>query len=168
MSNTMGLSAPWVTFYREIDALFGGDPEIKITYYEDDYTICLYVNNEEKAEALSQLLPNEKKFGNVVLKIKVLPANEAVDENIELFQRAFSGNPAVAFIHTATDPTGGKLHFVVFEKKVVQFFNDNLRDIAGNESTLFQEIARDVFGDYVNISFCTDPSDTTIASAKQD
>lgn len=31
----VGLSSPWVTYYREIVALFGDDPDIKIEYYTD-------------------------------------------------------------------------------------------------------------------------------------
>ena len=47
-------------------------------------------------------------------------------------------------------------NYVVFENKVVQFFNDDLSDIHGNKSTLYQEIAKDIFGDCDNIYFCTD------------
>jgi hypothetical protein len=43
----------------------------------------------------------------------------------------------------------------VFEKKVVQFFNDQLDDINGNKSTLYQDIAKDVFEKHEGVYFCT-------------
>ena len=48
------------------------------------------------------------------------------------------------------------LTYVVFTNKVVQFFNDNLNDIYGNVTTLYQEIASDVFDIESGVFFCTD------------
>ena len=47
------------------------------------------------------------------------------------------------------------LTYVVLKKEVVQFFNDNLNDIHGLETTLYQTIAKDVF-DGTGVFFCTD------------
>ena len=46
--------------------------------------------------------------------------------------------------------------YVVFKNRVVQFFNDNLNDIYGNISTLYQEIASDVFKEISGVNYCTD------------
>lgn len=46
--------------------------------------------------------------------------------------------------------------FIVFQNKVVQYWNDDLGDINGNCSTLYQTVAKDVFGDVEGIFFCTD------------
>lgn len=44
--------------------------------------------------------------------------------------------------------------------KVVQYFNDDLGDAHGVCSTLYQEIAKDVFGEHEGIFFCTNlPAD---------
>ena len=69
------LSAPWVVYYREIEALFGADPEITITIDEENYSVKLYVNNDEKAEALDKLLPTERIYGNVTVRTAVIPGN---------------------------------------------------------------------------------------------
>ena len=75
----MKLSSPWVEFYREIEALFAQDDEVKVVYEEEKNEVKLYVENARKADALAQLLPTEKTFGNVVLKITVIPANGLVE-----------------------------------------------------------------------------------------
>lgn len=72
----LNLSAPWCTYYREINELFGNDPEIKIEFDEEEPEIKMYVRNHEKADALTRLLPVTKAFGWVELKITVIPANE--------------------------------------------------------------------------------------------
>lgn len=54
------LSPPWVIFYQQIKALFEKDPNIKIVYDEDEQKISLFVDNANKADALTRLLPTEK------------------------------------------------------------------------------------------------------------
>lgn len=70
------ISAPWVLFYRKIEALFKNDPEVRVIF--DDEESCdvkLYVENAGKADALMKLLPTVKDFGNVLLTVTVIPAN---------------------------------------------------------------------------------------------
>lgn len=150
----VGLSAPWVKFYRELDALFTDDPEVHVVFDEDQFLVKLYVENVDKAEALMQLLPAEKTFGNVTLKITVVPANNTDVTKLELFQKAFSGNPALSYVRAVQGMFD--INYVVFQNKVVQFFNDDMSDVHGLCSTLYQEIAKDVFGDSLGVYFCTD------------
>ena len=152
----LSLSAPWVTYYREVEALFEDDPEVNVVYNEDDNELKLYVNNSTKAEALTQLLPVEKQFGNVTLKITVIPANNTKSTKISLFQDAFKDNPALAYIKTIDGIFSNPISYVVFEGKVVQYFNDSMADINGVCSTLYQDIAKNVFGEQDGIFFCTD------------
>ena len=155
----MKLAPPWITFYNEVQAMFGEDPEIKVVLDDadtDEMIIKLYVDNQVKADALEQILPIEKKFGNISVYFEVLPSNKAITK-IQLFQKAFENNPAFKFTYSAPH-MGGNFpgNYVVFENKVVQFFNDELTDIHGNKSTLYQEIAKDIFEDHDGIYFCTD------------
>jgi len=155
------LSSPWQEFFNELEALFAADDDVKLSFDDgEEKKIILRVNGEEKASALSKLLPEEKVFGNVSVCIEVVPSNDG-DREIDLFRDAFSGNPAVSFIKTVPDPYGNKVDFVVFQNKVVQFFNDNMADINGNKSTLFEDIARDVF-DGAGVFFCTDTESKVI------
>ena len=61
------ISSPWVLYYRELEVLFGEDPDIHIEYDEDENVITFYVEGTEEADSLTQLLPTEKVFGNVIV-----------------------------------------------------------------------------------------------------
>ena len=151
----MKLSPPWITFVNEVKALFGADPEIKIVYDNETYTLKLFVDDSDKAMALAKLLPEKKDFGNVELKVIIVPANVddyAIDQ---VFNKAFEGNPVLSYT-AAYDSPFGKVSYAVFQKKVVQFFNDQMDDINGNKSMLFQDIAKDIFGSDHGIFYCTE------------
>ena len=152
------LSAPWFTYIREVEALFGEDPEITISYIEDPLTMKLYVDNATKADALAQLLPDEKVFGETVLTIIVIPSNDLSTSKAALFEAAFEGNPIFSDMIDVEGVYTNPIHYCVFAKEVVQFWNDSLADPHGNVSTLYQDIADDVFEDIDTggVIFCTD------------
>ena len=155
MTDKVGLASPWVTYARKIYELFGADPDIQVIFNEEENDIKLYVEDTAKAEALTELLPEMKEFGEVILTITIVPANEK-QSKVKLFRKAFEGNPIVSYIETVEDLFSNPLSYVVFENEVVQFFNDNLGDIHGLTSTLYENIARDIFDDTEGILFCTD------------
>ena len=155
----MKISAPWFNYYREIKALFEGDPEVKVFYDDDEKTLKLYVDNGRKADALAKLLPEKKVFGNVEVKIVIVPSNKT-QSTISLIADAFEGNSALADIHHVETPFGS-FDYVVFKSKIVQYFNDDISDINGNRSTLYQEIARDVF-ENSGVCFCTEAVDEKV------
>lgn len=151
----MKLSAPWVEFYRELEALFAQDPEVKVVYEEENNEVKLFVETARKADALTQLLPAEKTFGNVTMKITVVPANNLEVSKADLIAEAFDGNPALSYVQHVNAVVGA-FDYAVFQNKVVQFFDDNLSDINGNKSTLYENIAKDVFGSDIGVFFCTE------------
>lgn len=110
------------------------------------------------------LLPFEKKFGNVSLDIIIIPSNNNKVEKVDLttaqdyFEAAFENNPVFAFTRVIQGIFTNTLTYVVFKNRVVQFFADNLNDIHGNISTLYQELAKDVFNmdNISGVLFCTD------------
>lgn len=161
----LNLSAPWTNFYREIQALFKDDPDIQLVYDEDNYVVKMFVEGEEKAEALSKLMPTERAFGNVILRVQVIPANEDEVSRVDLFQKAFKGNPVFSYAKTTElTPMSFGASYVVFKNKVVQYFNDDLSDVNGLRSTLYQDIADDVFGTYDGVYFSTEIGDDPIVS----
>ena len=155
MRENIKLSSPWVTYYKEIVAMFGEDPDIKIDFDEAENTVKLFVNGQDKADALTQLLPMEKEFGNVVLYIEVIPANKQPSK-IDVYRKAFDGNPAFSYSATIEGIMSNPISYLVFRNKVVQFYNDDLGDINGNKNTLYQDIAEDLFENHDGICFCTD------------
>lgn len=155
------LAPPWVTFVNEVKALFDEDPQVRVVYDNDTVGLKLYVEDAKKAEAIRMLLPLSKLYGNVSLDITVIPANVGNYDFSkytfgQLFDAAFDGNPVYSFSRDIDSVFTNVLTYVVFTNRVVQFFNDNLNDIYGNMTTLYQEIASDVFDIESGVFFCTD------------
>ena len=152
----LNLSAPWEIFYKKLEAMFGGDPEITLNINRDTNIVMFYVRNTDKAEALTELLPVQKEFGNITVEIRVVPANQDNRSLAETYETAFKDNPAFVY---ASDGDGTQIGegttFVVFAREVVQYFNDSLDDINRIESTLYQDIAKDIFDDD-EARYCTD------------
>ena len=161
MKEKMKMSAPWVTFFREVKALFEEDPDVGVTMVDDtgdssQKAINLYVDNADKADALMKLLPECKKFGGTTVNINVIPCNKLSESAESLYVRAFAGNPAFSQAISISDVFVNPITYVVFANKVVQYWNDNLGDPHGNVSTLYQDIASDVFEDRGGVLFCTE------------
>lgn len=152
-------SSPWITYYREVNELFRRDKDVLVVYDEENTELKIYVNDQTKADAIRFLIPIKKEFGNVTLKIDVIPSNgkqlRGIDTSnvLSIACNAFTNNDAVYMV---TDVGAVfNLVYVIFRKEVVQYFDDNIGDAYGNCSTLYETIARDVFND-IGIKFCTD------------
>lgn len=163
---TLKLSSPWVIYYKELCALFGKDDDVHIVFDEESNTVKLYVEDEQRAAAIESLLPVEKHFGDVTLYINVYPANYkestankfvSVPSNAaDIFRMAFSRNPVLSFVREVRLLYNNPMTYVVFRNEVVQYFNDNLGDIYGQCSTLYENIARDVLETPDGVYYCTD------------
>lgn len=151
----MKLSAPWITYYRQLEALFEKDPAIQVKFDEDDLVVRLYVEGSDKAEALGTLLPSNVSFGNVTVTISVIPANKSTNK-IDLLKKAFEGNPVFSYATTIEGVMTNPISYVVFEPEVCQFWNDNLHDPHGLVSDLYENIARTIIGEDDGVCFTTD------------
>lgn len=153
----LNLSSPWVIFYREIEALFKYDKEIEVKFDEETMTIKLFADSsQKKIDALTKILPQEKTFGNVTVKIEVVPANFEFKNDAAILEAAFKGNPALGCIDTKSTMFG-KMHYAMFKRDVVQFYVDTMKDPKGLRSTLYEDIARDVFeGTVKGVNYCTE------------
>lgn len=148
------IAPPWIQYVNKLVALFGKDPEIHLDYKNDEHTVTMRVDNHEKAEALIKLLPAAKEFGNVTLNINIVPCNN-LDSKEDLYLAAFNGNPAFAFTRSVEGVFTNPITYVVFSREVVQYYNDDLGDLFGNCTTLYQDIAKDLFGGEEGVFFCT-------------
>lgn len=152
------LSPPWITFQKELYELFKDDPELTISITPEDaepLEFEIETPNMEKAQALAQILPPEKTFGNNKLKIIIKVRNEKPDP-AKLFRKAFANNPVVTDVITINPGSTNAFTYVMFKNKVIQFWNDNLNDPHGNMTTLYQTIAEDVFKPFGGIYYSTD------------
>lgn len=156
------LSPPWITYINKLQALLDGDPQIAFNIDSSVPSVTISGHNGDKNAALLKLLPSEKAFGNITLKIIVDGpiANRAFVSNKELFETAFDKNPA--FAYCVAPAAEGYFYidftYVVFKNCVVQFFNDNLNDAHGIISTLYQDIASEIFenANLTGVYYCTD------------
>ncbi len=149
--------SPWVVYYNQIKALFEKDPDITTEFNADDLVIVIKVDNMEKAEALAKIMPMSKSFGGIMVSIRVVPANANVGEYLaDCFETAFTGNDAFSHITMVPDVFSNPMSFCVFKKEVVQYPDDNIFDEHGVCSTLYQDIAKKIFGEVDGVFFCTD------------
>lgn len=156
MANALNVSPPWITYYHYLDAIFADDREVTVTYDNEEHEIKLLVNGQDKADSIDRLIVHEVDFGNVKLKVTVVPSND--DSMASIVRKAFAGNDAVEAIIDGGDkgiPFFDDRVFVLFRPEVVQFFNDNLNDFYGLETTLYQTIAREVFDAGASVAFGT-------------
>lgn len=152
------LSPPWYTFAKELAMLFQYDDEVEVADRIDiDQTIVVEVNApEDKFEALRLLIPDKKTFGNVIVNIEVQHVRDKmVPLPEDVFKVAFRNNPVATVVNRQASEITPSQTFVMFKKEVVQFFNDDISDYHGNKSTLYEDIARDVFPN-AGVYFCTD------------
>ena len=139
-------------------ALFEQDPEIHFDFNDEDDELIMRVDNPTKAAALDELLPGSVKFGDVTLYITVVPGNVTYTK-ADLFRIAFTGNPAFSFVESINDDEtiSFPANYCVFKNEVVQFPADDLSSYYGVKSTLYEDIAKEVFdGRHDGVYFCTD------------
>lgn len=158
------IAAPWTTYINKLQAMFDGDPQIAFNVDWQAPSVTIACNNGIKNAALLLLLPSEKTWGKVTLQIVIdgPVANCVFESPVKLFNAAFEGNPAFAQVVAPVEEGYFYVDFcyVIFKNCVVQFFNDNLNDAHGLLSTLYQDIAAEIFEDASynlgNVHFCTD------------
>lgn len=83
---------------------------------------------------------------------------DADDEPIYILQTALTGNDIFDKIEIV-EMDDVYFYFCIFKKKVIQYFNDVLSDPNGNESTLAQNIAPQIFDIKSPIMYCTETTD---------
>lgn len=168
--------SPWIDFYHKTQAMFEQDDNVTVVFDEDETTMKLYVKEQEKADAIQKLLPTSVAFGNVTLNIQVYPGNgniwahangctssfdpDSGEYVANLFKAAFHRNSALRYTHVVDGFMGFYATYIVFEKKVVQYHNDDIGDFDGKRSTLYQEIAKEIFVANPGVYYCTAVEDS--------
>ena len=151
------VSPPWITHIHYIEQIFGDDPDVTVISNEELRPVRLFVDGQDKADAIAKLIKQKVEFGNETLTIEVVPCNDKTLAST--VRKAFAGNEAVARIIDGSEspvPFYDDRVFVLFKPEVVQFFNDNLTDFYGNENTLHYLMAREVFDAGPSVAFGTD------------
>lgn len=169
----VNLSAPWVEHYRKLQELFRLDRDVNVVFDAEAMKIQVYVDNTEKAEALEKILLPEVTFGNVTVPIIVIPANnprvtysfrylrsfsDGEDFSVEgKYRAAFSTNGVVEAVVPAVGIGGQQILFILFGPFIAQYYNDDIGDLYGLHTTVFEDIARDVCVKEAGVFYCTSP-----------
>lgn len=155
------LSAPWEIYCRKVQALFSKDPEIAVSgiaQRSGTRVMTIQTCNMDKYNALMQVFPTVKFFGDAALQIDIrLPNEDEFKLDLQnLMEDLFDGNEAVDKVCVSLDPFGNEQTYVMFKPEVMQFFNDNIRDYNGICTTVAENLARDVLEkDAEQVNFCT-------------
>lgn len=170
----VNLSAPWVQYYRKLEAMFRNDRNVTVVFDGTDIHCDLYVDGEEKAEALTKLLKPIAEFGNVIMPVIVHPSNGIKDMYgpkpyvwrsghiartpyaQDVHYIALNTNSAMNSVEYKYGPGGAVFTYVIFSPLVVQYFADDISDYYGHVSTLYEDIARDIFVEETGVYYCTD------------
>ncbi len=163
------LSPPWFLHYRKIEAMFKNDPGVHVILDDtDEKRIKVYVDDTTKALAIQYLLNPVVEMGSVKVFVDVIFPNhtdyhaysavQATDIQ-DLFRTAFIMNRAFRYATRLDGVFSNPIYYVVFEKTVVQYFTDDIGDIHGICSTLYQDLAADIFNHIDGVQYCTDIDD---------
>lgn len=153
------MSSPWISYIHMIEALFGKDPDIRIEYTNDYSSESpsrkMYVNSDDKARALRELIPRLMCFGNVTLYVWI--GHDARNmSSAEIIRNALKGNPLFdEVMEIQPEGSSNTFTYAMFAPEVVQFWDDNLGDPHGNVSALAQDVARKLFKELPGVYYCT-------------
>lgn len=151
----VSLSPPWITKAKELEALFGVDPDIDVKYNDEVKEVIIESVNTFKIMALQKILVPSVTFGNVTLTIKCLVKDNAGDDVTSLIKTAFAGNPHFSQVITAATPYGDQT-YALFKKEVIQFYNDDTSDYYGNWNGLAEDILREVVNENIRVNIGTE------------
>ena len=162
MDKTM-ISPPWYTLYHKFEEMFGDDPEITldIDQKEDGMHIIFESRNSTKLDALEKMLKPSFNYGNVNVFLDFRVSNDSADSMYDLAIDAFSGNPMFEDIFPRSFMPGLQPDqvCVILQKKVIQFFNDNLDDFYGNLNLLPTDVAKEIFIENAALQFSISDND---------
>ena len=144
MSN-LDIQSPWVVYAKACEKLFELDPDVTVEYDNDTPMLTLRVRGEDKAESISQVLPDEARFGNVSMPIDVIPANEDDLSTADHLRRAFAGNPVLCGVEEYPIVPGGPcMTYALFTPSVAQIECDNAGSPYGIRTATLEELAKEV------------------------
>ena len=147
---SIALSPPWWGTQRLYANSFGASPCITVQDLEEKsskkYILRIDACQDAVAEALATILKRKWSFGRVKVYVRVygpegaqarpLPLGAGSYEELKaLLEKAMLDNPYFVAVREVENPmTHEAVLFVECTKEVIQFWNDNLGDLYGNEN----------------------------------
>lgn len=173
----VSLSAPQYELYEKVRATLGGDPYVRIPEMIEDgkhYIINIITVKGKQAYALKELLKTRYEFGNIIVDIVISSQEQSDVHEVEqnpkglkkLVDWALGSNfyYVLSLIIDRSNPYIPPMYgdvALVFRKKIVRYYVDDMYDAYGvtNEiaAEAFREILKESFFGDLSLSFSTNP-----------
>ena len=153
------LSPPWYTFWNKVNSALGNDPNVSVGPLDtssNPYVIQVSVSDQNKANALATIVQRNQVFGNVGVQVQILyqgqqavpVAVSSAQQLAQVVQKALFNNAWLVEVQFRSLTPGSKQEvvFPIFQKAVIQFFNDDLSDYYSN----FNGVVDSVFANVLN------------------
>jgi hypothetical protein len=153
------LSPPWYTFWNQVNSALGNDPDITVgplNTGSNPYGIAVNVSGSDKARALATIVQSQQTFGNVVVQVQIFYQGQqaapiaitSAQQLVQVVQMALGGNGWFVEVQSRplTPISKAQVIFPIFQKSVIQFYNDDLSDYYSN----FNGVVASVFSEVLN------------------
>lgn len=161
------MSPPWDGYMNMLASFFKGDTRVRVGSCDGRRVGTIEVFDGDMYQALEQVLNKKLRFGNVVLRIDIVPANclrgkgdvlnikERDYTDLAALKVVLSKNPAFAKIISRKTELGNFV-FCMFKPVVLMWYNDNLGSPYKQTTSVYEDAALHVFKD-CGVSFATEP-----------
>ena len=153
----LGLSAPWVTYQGMVATLFKDDPDITVSYLDnDEKSFTVSTSNADKFMLLNKYLKPSADFGGVTVKVNLeYTGTDPIKRGIaDDMKKLFAGNSILEDVMEADTPFGD-MTYLLFKRDAVGFYNDNLTNPWGNSNYLACDVAKAVLNPMTGVNFTT-------------
>lgn len=160
-NNTVALSAPWYTFAKTVKYIFEKDPDITVTFADEVngvLTITVETSSPKKLISIKKIVGSKRSYGNINVVIKYALTSNVI--TLEDYKLAFADTGLIDEIIETQDPMGAD--FVVVNRDLVQFYNDNIFDYHGNITMTLEEAILSIINmdeQAADIAICTKSDD---------
>lgn len=146
-NSTLNEYAAAPAMYYRLRAILAADPDITMEYDHKSTTVNIIVAADDRAEALSEILPSEYEFkdGEVLhVLINGMTFEHSQDLDEDTIRLAFWENPYFVDVKRVESPMGGR-DFVVFKNTTIAYKADNYGNPAGYYVKTAEQLAVSVF-----------------------
>ena len=153
----VALSAPWYTFAKTVKYIFEKDPDIAVTFADEVngvLTITVETSSPKKLISIKKIVGSKRSYGNINVVIKYALTSNVI--TLEDYKLAFADTGLIDEIIETQDPMGAD--FVVVNRDLVQFYNDNIFDYHGNITMTLEEAILSIINmdeQAADIAICT-------------
>lgn len=159
VENLVGLSSPWEIYKKRVYNVFAQDPDVNVVEDDPDtkdgvFSFSIESGNSEKLEAIKKVLKNDIPIGNITIHINFNDLSTGDVPTADDFAKAFNGNPLFDQIVSEDLPDGRTTDYAVFNREIVDYFNDDLSDYCRNGHAIAADIVREISKDTM-VGICT-------------